>query len=142
MQQINRRIAASAISGKAVVRNAALARRIAIILCRNRQRKNQNVMTARMVAIIRALDGVRKRFSARITAKKQIRSVRTMKCKEITCGERKKFCRECEYHQPTWKYRFCNFTTCPYRIRDSTFRKKPLRRDFFHWKEVVGMNGL
>lgn len=65
-----------------------------------------------------------------------------MQCKKMTCGERKKFCRECEYHQPTWKYRFCNFTTCPYRIRDSTFRKKPLKRDFFHRKEVVGMNGL
>ena len=65
-----------------------------------------------------------------------------MKCKKMTCGERKKFCRECEYHQPAWKYRFCNFTTCPYRIRDSTFRKKPLKRDFFHRKEVVGMNGL
>mgnify|MGYP004614602157 FL=1 len=65
-----------------------------------------------------------------------------MQCKQMTCEERKKFCRECEYHQPTWKYRFCNFTTCPYRIRDSTFRKKPLKRDFFYGKEVVGMNGL
>lgn len=52
-------------------------------------KKNQNVMTARMVAIIRALDGVRKRFFARIMAKKQIRSVRKMQCKEMTCGERK-----------------------------------------------------
>lgn len=99
-------------------------------------------MAALTVAIIGALDGVPKRFFVKIMEKNQIRSVRTMQCKKMTCGERKKFCRECEYHQPTWKYRFCNFTTCPYRIRDSTFRKKPLKRDFLHGKEVVGMNGL
>lgn len=99
-------IALSAISGKAVVRGCSLGKENCYYLVAEPPKKNLNVMAALTVAIIGALDGVPKRFFVKIMEKNQIRSVRTMQCKKMTCGERKKFCRECEYHQPTWKYRF------------------------------------
>lgn len=40
-------------------------------------------------------------------------------------------CQKCEHHQPRWKYRFCYYTICPYNIRDSTFRREPLKKEHF-----------
>ena len=35
-------------------------------------------------------------------------------------------CQSCEYHEPTWKYRFCRHTICPYRVKSCTIRDSPL----------------
>ena len=43
------------------------------------------------------------------------------------CGHDKpKGCRGCMYFQPMWKYRMCTLTECPWGLRKSVFRKKPL----------------
>ncbi len=53
-----------------------------------------------------------------------------------------KGCKNCEHYQPRWKYRFCYYTICPYKIRDSTIRSIPLRTEHFPKKEVVNMSDI
>ena len=53
-----------------------------------------------------------------------------------------KSCTRCEHYQPRWKYRFCFYTNCPYNIRDSTFRREPLKKEYFPQKEVVGITDV
>lgn len=46
-------------------------------------------------------------------------------------------CKNCEYHQNRWKYRSCYFVRCPYGVKNTTFRKIPLKKEHFPEKEVV-----
>ena len=32
--------------------------------------------------------------------------------------DKPKCCKDCEYYQPRWKYRFCYFVRCPYKLKD------------------------
>lgn len=56
--------------------------------------------------------------------------------------QKPKDCRDCEYHQPRWKYRSCYFVHCPYRLKDTTFRISPLEKENFPQKEVVKMSDV
>lgn len=53
-----------------------------------------------------------------------------------------KGCKNCEHYQPRWKYRFCYYAVCPYKIRGSTIRRTPLKKEHFPQKEVVRMDGV
>ena len=47
-------------------------------------------------------------------------------------------CRNCCYCHPDFKYRRCLYATCPYGKPDNeVFRKKPLKKDLFPYREVV-----
>ena len=50
--------------------------------------------------------------------------------------------RDCEYHQPRWRYRSCYFVRCPYGLKDTTFRSSPLEKENFPQKEVVKMRNV
>ncbi len=50
--------------------------------------------------------------------------------------------KNCKYYQPHWTYRFCYYAVCPYKIRDSTIRSKPLKKKHFPPKEVVKMKNV
>lgn len=39
-----------------------------------------------------------------------------------------KGCRDCVHYRPTWKYRFCELTRCPFSISSNVFRKKPQKK--------------
>lgn len=67
---------------------------------------------------------------------------RMMTMKPRFSNQLPKGCKNCEHYQPRWKYRFCYYAVCPYRIRDSTIRRKPLKKEHFPPKEVVRMNGI
>lgn len=56
--------------------------------------------------------------------------------------QKPKGCRDCEYHQPRWRYRSCYFVRCPYGLKDTTFRSSPLEKDNFPQKEVVKMSDV
>lgn len=56
--------------------------------------------------------------------------------------ETPKCCEECEYYQPSWKYRNCRHVRCPYQVKKNTFREQPLENDLFPSKEVVRMDGI
>ncbi len=51
-------------------------------------------------------------------------------------------CKSCEYHQPRWKYRSCYFVRCPYGVKETTFRRTPLKKEHFPQKEVVKMSDI
>ena len=53
-----------------------------------------------------------------------------------------KSCKDCEYYQPRWKYRFCYFTRCPYQLVAKTLRSPPLRKEHFPKKEVVNVDDV
>lgn len=40
-------------------------------------------------------------------------------------------CAHCYYHRPNFKYRWCQFTRCPYGQVVSVFRDRPLNHDEF-----------
>lgn len=45
-------------------------------------------------------------------------------------------CSQCEYYQPTWKYRTCRFVRCAYDLpHKNVFRKNPLREDHVYHKK-------
>ena len=46
-------------------------------------------------------------------------------------------CKNCEYQQTRWKNRSCYFVRCPYGVKNTTFRKTPLKKEHFPKKEVV-----
>ena len=50
-------------------------------------------------------------------------------------------CKECEFHQPRWKYRSCYYVRCPFELKESTLRETPLRNAPFRPKEVK-LNGV
>ena len=56
--------------------------------------------------------------------------------------DKPKCCKDCEYYQPRWKYRFCYFVRCPYKLKDTTFRRTPLKKEYFPQKEVVRMSDV
>ena len=41
-----------------------------------------------------------------------------------------------------WKYRLCYFVRCPYKLKDTTFRRTPLKKEHFPQKEVVRMSDV
>lgn len=46
-----------------------------------------------------------------------------------------KSCKQCMHYRPTWKYRFCEFTTCVFQKKGlSVFRRKPLAHDDMYYK--------
>ena len=51
-------------------------------------------------------------------------------------------CRECEFHQPSWKYRSCYYPQCHYHKSGSTIRDVPLKENPFPTGEVVRLSGL
>ena len=48
-------------------------------------------------------------------------------------------CARCRFCRPEFKYRNCQFSSCPFGAEKDVFRKKPLKRDRFSRKEVVMM---
>ena len=56
--------------------------------------------------------------------------------------DKPKCCKDCEHYQPRWKYRFCYFVRCPYKLKDTTFRRTPLKKEYFPQKEVVRMSDV
>ena len=42
-----------------------------------------------------------------------------------------KCCKQCEYFQPRWKYRFCYYANCQYDLKKKTIRKTPLKKEHF-----------
>lgn len=67
---------------------------------------------------------------------------RMMTMKPRFSNQPPKGCKSCEHYQPRWKYRFCYYVVCPYKIRDSTIRRKPLKKEHFPPKEVVKMKDV
>ena len=60
-----------------------------------------------------------------------------MKEYERNRSDKPSCCKKCEYHQTRWKYRSCYFVRCPYGVKNTTFRKTPLKKEHFPEKEVV-----
>ncbi|MCI6512751.1 MAG: hypothetical protein MR435_07570 [Coprococcus catus] len=61
---------------------------------------------------------------------------------EYNRRDKPKCCKDCENYQPRWKYRFCFFVRCPYKLKDTTFRRTPLKKEYFPQKEVVRMSDV
>lgn len=51
--------------------------------------------------------------------------------KKNLSGDKPGSCSRCLYFRPDFKYRFCQFTRCPYELKENVFRRKPLARDKF-----------
>lgn len=45
--------------------------------------------------------------------------------------ERPVSCARCSFRRPEFKYRNCQFSSCPFGAEKDVFRKKPLKRDGF-----------
>lgn len=61
---------------------------------------------------------------------------------EYNHRDKPKYCKDCENYQPRWRYRSCSFVHCPYRLKDTTFRRTPLKKEHFPQKEVVRMRDV
>ena len=42
-----------------------------------------------------------------------------------------KYCWDCVYYRPHWKYRSCLYARCPFQTERRTIRKKPLMGEIF-----------
>ena len=63
------------------------------------------------------------------------------KSRKAAGGEKPPSCAKCQYYQPDFRYRSCLFSSCPYgKDRNTSFRKKPLRKEKIIGKEVGGMD--
>lgn len=54
--------------------------------------------------------------------------------KKNLSGDKPGSCSRCLYYRPDFKFRFCQFTRCPYELKENVFRRKPLTRDKFSGK--------
>ena len=54
--------------------------------------------------------------------------------KKNLSGDKPSSCSRCLYYRPDFKFRFCQFTSCPYELKENVFRRKPLTRDKFSGK--------
>lgn len=61
---------------------------------------------------------------------------------EYNHRDKPKYCKDCENYQLRWRYRSCSFVRCPYRLKDTTFRRTPLKKEHFPQKEVVRMRDV
>ena len=122
MPQISQANAASAISGKEHGRVVVWAKVIAITWFVKHQRFRLNVMAVPMDGITLVLGGVRRKFckslaSDDMSGNKEFQSYeRAMKKapgSRLSKRPIPRRCKECEYHQPKWKYRSCYYVRCP-----------------------------